>query len=98
MKETIEELRRKLESLLGLEKNWGSYDEEEITLQSICTAHKVLDRIYNKANWILITPMRDGGIQFDLGHYKEYEIYNYEVKEMDYDNELNLINVKFYTI
>ena len=42
---TKDSLKIVIESFSELEKNWGSYNEDEITIESIMTAHKVIDTL-----------------------------------------------------
>lgn len=97
---TADELRIKIESFSGLKKNWDSYDADEISVKSIMTAHKVLDGILAviDASIIDVFPMRDGGIQIDVGDFKEIEVLDYGVKEIQFDSNGNIISKYFYTI
>jgi hypothetical protein len=90
----IDELKIRIESFSELEKNWDGYDADEITIQSIAVANSVLDSISktNDINNIAVFPMRDGGIQFEIGDFKEIEIFNYEIKEIEFDSEYNITN------
>lgn len=90
----IEELKIRIESFSELEKNWDGYDADEITIQSIAVANSVLDSISKTTdiNIISVFPMRDGGIQFEIGDYKEIEIFNYEVTEIEFNSEYDVIN------
>lgn len=90
----IEGLKIRIESFSELEKNWDGYDANEITIQSIAVANSVLDSISKTTdiNIISVFPMRDGGIQFEIGDYKEIEIFNYEVTEIEFNSEYDVIN------
>lgn len=90
----INELKIRIESFSELEKNWDGYDSDEISNQSIAVANSVLDSISKSidTNTISVFPMRNGGIQFEIGDYKEIEIFNYEVTEIEFDSEYNVIN------
>jgi hypothetical protein len=92
-KMNVEELNIKIESFSELQDNWDSYDADKITKQSIITAHVFLDSIHKKfdINIVSVFPMRNGGIQFDIGD-KEIEILNNEIKEFYFDSENNIIH------
>ena len=85
----IEDLKTRIESFSELKKNWDSYEADEITSSSIITAHSVLDFLSKTTdiNSIAVFPMRDGGIQFEIGEYKEIEILNCEINEIDYNSD-----------
>jgi hypothetical protein len=85
-------LKHKIESFSKLEKNWGSYNEEQITGESIITANKVLDALPDiiDIQKVHVFPMRDGGVQIQIGEYKEIEIFNYTVTEIEFDINLNI--------
>lgn len=42
--------------------------------------------------------MRNGGIQIDIGEFKEIEIFNNNVKEIQFDSEGNILSQKEYQI
>jgi hypothetical protein len=92
----IDELRTRIKSFSELENNWDSYGAEKITKQSITTALHMLSPFFYRAlsvnKSISVFPMRDGGIQFEIGDYKEIEILNHEINEIDFDSESNIIN------
>lgn len=90
----INELKIRIESFSELEKNWDGYDAYEISNQSIAVANSVLDSISKSidTNTISVFPMRNGGIEFEIGDYKAIEIFNYEVTEIEFDSEYNVIN------
>ncbi len=88
-----------IESFSELDTNWGGYNEDCITIQSIMTAHKVLNSIPKEAlNQTTVVPMRDGGIQFNIGDFKEIEISDNAVVEILYDSNYTIINKVSYTI
>jgi hypothetical protein len=93
-------LKIKIDSFSELEKNWGSYNEEQITIESIITANKVLDMLPDiiDIQKVYVFPMRDGGVQFQIGEYKEIEIFNYTVTEIEFDINLNIINKYVYKL
>jgi len=95
---TKDSLKIIIESFSELEKNWGGYNEDEITIKSIMTAHKVIDTLPDIVDMqtIDIFPMRDGGIQIEIGEFKEIEILNYTVTEIQFDNNQNIINKYVY--
>ena len=95
---TKDSLKIIIESFSELEKNWGGYNEDEITIKSIMTAHKVIDTLPDIVDMqtIDIFPMRDGGIQIEIGEFKEIEILNYTVTEIQFDNNYNIINKYVY--
>lgn len=90
----IEKLKTIIKSFSKLEKNWDSYDANEITPQSIMTAYDVLDSI-NDVNDVKVFPMRNGGIQFEIGHYREIEILDFDINEIGFDSEFNKISIDF---
>ena len=93
------ELHNKIDTFSQLEYNWDSYGSLPITSQSILTAHNVLDGIIQTMflidgeylNETGVYPMRDGGIQFEIGDYKEIEILDNDVREFLYDDDFNQI-------
>jgi hypothetical protein len=93
-------LKIKIESFSKLEKNWGSYNEDEITIESIITANKVLDKLSDivEIQKVHVFPMRDGGVQIQIGEYKEIEIFNYTVTEIEFDINFNVINKYVYEL
>ena len=93
-------LKIKIESFSKLEKNWGSYNEDEITIESIITASKVLDMLPDivEIQKVHVFPMRDGGVQIQIGEYKEIEIFNYTVTEIEFDINFNVINKYVYEL
>ena len=95
---TKDSLKIVIESFSELEKNWGSYNEDEITIQSIMTAHKVIDALPEIVDiqTVDVFPMRDGGVQIEIGEFKEIEIFNYNVTEIQFDSNLNVINKYVY--
>ena len=36
--------------------------------------------------------MRNGGIQFEIGDYKEIEIFNNDITELFFDSEYNIVS------
>jgi hypothetical protein len=95
-----ETLKIKIDSFSELEKNWGSYNENQITIESIITANKVLDMLPDiiDIQKVHVFPMRDGGVQIQIGEYKEIEIFNYTVTEMEFDINFNVINKFVYEL
>ena len=93
-------LKLRIESFSELEKNWGSYNEEQITSESIITANKVLDALPDiiDIQKVHVFPMRGGGVQIQIGEYKEIEIFNYTVTEIEFDINLNVINKYVYEL
>ncbi len=94
------ELNKTILSFLDLEKNWDTYDAEKTTIQSIESAIILLESL---SNIIFITqvnvfPMRDGGIQFDIGEFKEIEIFNFHITEIFYDLNYKIINKISYEL
>ena len=89
----IEDIKIRIESFSTLENNWDSYGAAKITPQSIITAINISDSIFktNDKNPINVFPMRNGGIQFEIGNCKEIEIFNCEIKEMLFDDDYNII-------
>jgi hypothetical protein len=90
----IEELKLRIESFSELRKNWDPYDADEITPQSIITSCNVLDLISKTydINEIYVYPMRNGGIQFEIGDYIEIQILNSDVTEFKFDSDFNIIS------
>lgn len=98
-KRLIEQLKIKIESFSELKKNWGSYNEDEITMQSIMTAIKYIDTIPNVFNQIInVHPMRDGGVQINIGEFVEVEIMDNNIKEIFYDKNLNIQKTNTYIL
>lgn len=97
---TKDSLKIVIESFSELEKNWGSYNEDEITIASIMTAHKVIDGLPDIVDiqTVDVFPMRDGGVQIEIGEFKEIEIFNYTVTEIQFDSNLNVINKYVYEL
>ena len=97
---TKDSLKIVIESFSELEKNWGSYNEDEITIESIMTAHKVLDALPDVVDiqTVDVFPMRDGGVQIEIGEFKEIEIFNYNVTEIQFDSNLNVISKYVYEL
>ena len=98
-KRLIEELKIKIESFSELKKNWGSYNEDEITMQSIMTAIKYIDTIPNVLNQVIdVYPMRDGGVQIDIGLLIEVEIMDNNIREIFYDHFYNIQKTNTYIL
>jgi len=96
---TKDTLKIAIESFSELEKNWGSYNEYEITIKSITTAHKVIDTLPDIViQNVDVFPMRDGGVQIEIGNFKEIEIFNNTVTEIQFDINLNVINIYIYEL
>ncbi len=85
----LEELEIRIKSFSDLKDNWDGYGADKITEQSILVAISLLDSLSNDK--ILVYPMRNGGIQFEIGDYKEIEIFNNDITELFFDSELNII-------
>ena len=64
------------------------------------TAHKVLDALPDVVDiqTVDVFPMRDGGVQIEIGEFKEIEIFNYNVTEIQFDSNLNVINKYVYEL
>lgn len=97
---TKESLKIQVESFSELKKGWNGDNEEEVTVQSIMTAHKVIDGLPDNVDIqsVDVFPMRDGGVQIDVGEYKEIEVFDYTVTEIQYDNNFNIINRYVYEL
>lgn len=95
---TKETLKQQIDSFSKLKKDWDSYDGDEITPQSIETAKKVLDTLpeFLDMQTINVSPMRDGGVQIDVGESKEIEVLNNTVTEIQYDLTGEIINKYVY--
>ena len=93
-KMNIKELQERIMSFSLLKENWDSYNADKITKESIETALDFLDIISktNDINDIAVFPTRCGGIQFEIGHYKDIEILNYNITEYEYDYDFNIVN------
>lgn len=86
----LEELEIRIKSFSDLKDNWDGYGADKITEQSIVVAISLLDSLSNDK--ILVYPMRNGGIQFEIGDYKEIEIFNNDITEVIFDSELNIVS------
>jgi hypothetical protein len=86
----LEELEIRIKSFSDLKDNWDGYGADKITEQSILVAISLLDSLSNDK--ILVYPMRNGGIQFEIGDYKEIEILNNDITEVIFDSELNIVS------
>jgi hypothetical protein len=97
---TKDDLKIQVESFSELKENWGSYNEDTIIVQSIMTAHKIIDCLpsFLDLDTVDVFPMRDGGIQIDIGEFKEIEIFNYNVVELNFDSSGNIKNKYCYTL
>lgn len=61
----IGEIKTKIDSFYLLEKGWDSYDSDKITINSIITAHDVLEKIIlNNVEDINVFPMRNGEVNY----------------------------------
>ena len=92
--ETKEQLKEKISSFSELEYGWDSYNAEKITKKSIFTAIKLIETLFSDAGQetiISVFPMRNGGIQFEIGEYREIEILEHDIDEIEYDSEYNVI-------
>lgn len=87
----LEELEIRIKSFSDLKDNWDGYGADKITEQSILVAISLLDSLFKTTDKILVYPMRNGGIQFEIGDYKEIEIFNNDITELFFDSELNII-------
>lgn len=87
---TLEELEIRIKSFSDLKDNWDVYGADKITEQSIVVAISLLDSLSNDK--ILVYPMRNGGIQFEIGDYKEIEIFNNDITELFFDSEYNIVS------
>ena len=94
----IQDLKLKIDSFSTLEKNWNGYGSDVINNITIESAHKLLDKISKIYNNINVFPMSNSGIQFDIGEYKEIEVINKHIREIDFDLNFNVINEKNYEI
>lgn len=89
------EMRKQIDSYSKLEDGWDGYGSDRISKTSITVAKYILETIY--ANWdstdkrISIFPMPNGGIQLDIGDLIELEIYDFNVKELVWNEEYSLI-------
>lgn len=90
----IEKLKNKIYSFCELVDNWDSYNSKKTTMQSINTAISYLSTLPQTfdLNSVEVFPMRNGGIQFDIGERKEIEIYNDDIYDIDYDEDYNMIS------
>ncbi|GAC1661333.1 MAG: hypothetical protein NVS9B7_29310 [Flavisolibacter sp.] len=97
---TKEILKIEIESFSGLGKNWDSYNADEISICSIMNAHKVIDSIpeFLDLNMVNVYPMRNGGVQIDIGEFKEIEINGSLVAETTFDLMFNISNRFIYEI
>ena len=86
----LEELEIRIKSFSDLKDNWDGYGADKITEQSIVVAISLLDSLSNDK--ILVYPMRNGGIQFEIGDYKEIEIFNNDITELFFDSEYNIVS------
>lgn len=89
---TLEELEIRIKSFSDLKDNWDGYGADKITEQSILVAISLLDSLSKTNDKILVYPMRNGGIQFEIGDYKEIEILNNDITELFFDSELNIVS------
>jgi hypothetical protein len=89
---TLEELEIRIKSFSDLKDNWDGYGADKITEQSILVAISLLDSLSKTNDKILVYPMRNGGIQFEIGDYKEIEIFNNDITELFFDSELNIVS------
>lgn len=95
---TKEELKLQIEQFSDLHQNWDTYNADEITIPSIMTAHKVIDGLPQEViNFTNVFPMRDGGVQIDVGNFKEIEIKDYSIREIKYDINLNVVITYSYS-
>jgi len=94
---TKELLKFKIASLAELTQNWDSYNAEEITQLSILNASEYLDTLEVDWNIVNVFPMRDGGVQIEIGDFKEIEIFNNSIKEITLDTNYNIIKTYIYS-
>ena len=97
---TKDNLKVKISGFSELKKDWDSYDADEITIQVIMTAHKVIDSLppIVDIQSVDVFPMRDGGVQIEIGDLKEIEVLNYTVTEIQFDSNANIINKYVYEL
>ena len=89
---------RKIDSFSLLEKGWDSYDSDKISINSIITAHDVLEKIVLEHNIVNIEvfPMRNGGIQFEIGDNLEIEIDGNNAMSIVYDENFNVTSKNLF--
>jgi hypothetical protein len=93
-------LKLEIEILSNLKANWGGYNEDDISIPTIVTASKVIDTLpsFLNLNDVSIFPMRNGGIQINIGDFKEIEVLGDDVKEIKFDSNFNIINKTTYKL
>ena len=87
-------LKIRIESFSKLKEDWDSYGAGEISIPSIMTAHKVLDKLseMNEKETIGVFPMDDGGVRIELGDLKEIEVDGYIITEINFYENYNIRN------
>ena len=90
MKQHHNDLKDTINNFSKLEQNWDSYQANSITYKSIKTALIVLNKL-SEENGIYVFPMRTGGIQFELGDFKEIEILDENVIIFEYNSDYDII-------
>lgn len=95
---TIDELKIRIESFSELEKNWDSCGAEEIHIQSIVNASELLDHLVKTVDQhtICAFPMRDGGVQLEIGNYWEIEVFKHTITDIKYDKNYDMENGHVY--
>ena len=95
---TRKNLKEAIRSFSKLKIGWGGDNENEITFPSIQTACKIIDSLSPdvEAEDINVFPMRDGGVQIDVGEFKEIEVFNHTVTQMHFDKDGNIVNEFVY--
>lgn len=95
---TVDELKIRIESFSELEKNWDSYGAEEIHIQSIVNASELLDHLVKivDQHTICAFPMRDGGVQLEIGDYWEIEVFRHTITDIKYDKNYDIIREYIY--
>lgn len=92
-------IQKNIKLLSELQPNWGSYGEDEISIKAIDKALFLLVDLGFVAQNVFVSPMRDGGIQFEFSNFKneaEVEISTEGVTTMIfYDKKYNGIRIKY---
>lgn len=92
------ELCNTLLSFRELEYNWDSYGGEKIDGLSVNIAslylRNMLDLTIKNAR---VFPMRDGGVQFEIGDNLEVEINGLQITETLFDDDCNVLTEYKYS-